>query len=271
MTKESAAAGPACPAARPGKTKIPAPTIVPTPMAMPPPRPMVRSSSTPPSWTVASGVVSPSSGWTPSFSDSEGGEGSAVGSAGSLMGVRQRGVTNVCGRSDRPADLRILLPDGRNTPANVLVGRDDCVRLVYLVARNDHRVVNRVVREISGEGSNLRHRRCDDRNGHFFLDESRNVLGGSREFDSGHCIALVELVERLDDGDVWNLNDGVTACRGFENVEYGVREFPDSVSKEADRVECVPVHVYSVHSVRRLSYSSASSSSASSSRSSSVR
>jgi hypothetical protein len=55
MAKETDAAGPAWPAAMPGKTKIPAPIIVPTPMARPPVRPSVRSSSTPvDSSTVAS-------------------------------------------------------------------------------------------------------------------------------------------------------------------------------------------------------------------------
>jgi hypothetical protein len=59
MPNDAAAAGPARPAARPGKTKIPAPIIVPTPMATPPDRPMVRSSSEPASVVV---VSSPASG-----------------------------------------------------------------------------------------------------------------------------------------------------------------------------------------------------------------
>jgi len=45
IANETAAAGPACPAAKPGKTNIPAPIMVPVPIVTAPTKPIVRSSS----------------------------------------------------------------------------------------------------------------------------------------------------------------------------------------------------------------------------------
>ncbi len=45
IANETVAAGPACPAASPGKTKMPAPTMVPIPMASACGSPNVRSNS----------------------------------------------------------------------------------------------------------------------------------------------------------------------------------------------------------------------------------